>query len=250
MREPDYSILTTLRPPTKKKTPRKSIAGQVFNRLTVYGLMGYAKTEQAMSYWLCRCSCGNWSIVAKGKLNSGLTKSCGCYINEVRGDNNRSHGMSKTPAYRRWSDMLTRVNNPKIKSAKDYSERGITACDGLREFENFHALLGNPPAKHEIDRQDNNGNYSCGKCEECLSKNWPMNVRWVPKKINARNTRKNVFLAHDSQTHCIAERAEILNLNPLLIAKRKRAGWPDDECLGFKERPNVDRYRPKSFRIS
>lgn len=62
-----------------------------------------------------------------------------------------------------------------------------------------------------------------------------MNVRWALKIVQNRNTRKNVYLTANNETHCVAEWAEILNLNPLLIAKRKRAGWPDDECLGFKD---------------
>ena len=245
MQELDCSILAKLRPATSKNNNRKSIVAQAFNRWFVYGLVGYAKTEQAMSYWLCRCKCGNFGIVAKGKLTSGWSKSCGCLKRETTGDRARSHGMSKTLVYGRWADMLTRVDNPNYKQAHDYSERGITACEGLRKFENFYALLGEPPARYEIDRKDNEGNYSCGSCEECLSKNWPMNVHWVPRKINARNTRKNVYLTYDDKTHCVAEWAERLNLNPLLIAKRKRAGWPDDECLGFKHRASADRYRRK-----
>ena len=78
MQEPDYSILAKLTQPTSRNVKRVSLAGQVFGRWTVYGLMGYAKTASAMSYWLCRCSCGNWSIVAKGKLKTGNSHSCGC----------------------------------------------------------------------------------------------------------------------------------------------------------------------------
>jgi len=250
MREPDYSILAKLRPPTSKNNHKKSYVGQKFNRLTVYSLVGYTRDDNARSYWLCRCDCGSFSIVALYKLKKGTTKSCGCYRHEACLTASTTHGMSRTPVYCRWTDMLTRVNNPNTKSAKDYIDRGITACNGLRRFENFYALLGDPPPKHEIDRMDNEGNYSCGSCEECLSKNWPMNVHWVPKKVNLRNKRNNVYLTHNNETRCVGEWAEILNLSPLLIAKRKRAGWPDDECLGFKERPSADRYRRKSFVIN
>lgn len=247
MQEPDYTILARLKQPTAKKVKRVSIVGQEFGRLKVFSLMGYQNTSQGQSYWLCRCKCGNWSIVAKGKLKSRLTKSCGCQNKEELMARATTHGMSRTPVHRRWCDMLTRVNNPNTTCAVNYIERGITACEGLRVFENFYVLLGDPPPKQEIDRIDNDANYSCGTCEECVSKNWPMNVRWVPKKINARNTRKNVFLTYNDETYCVAEWAEKLNLSPLLIAKRKRAGWPDDECLGFKERLSAVRYRRKSL---
>lgn len=234
MREPDFSILSKLRPATSKKTPRKSYVGQVFERLTVYALIGHHVTRER-GYWLCRCRCGNWRIISIDKLTRNIAKSCGCYRTETRGDNNRTHGMSKSPAHRRWADMLTRTNNPNTNSAQNYIGRGITACEGLRKFENFYALLGDPPAGYQLDRENNNGNYSCGKCEECLSKNWPMNVRWVTRTVNARNTRKNVFLTANNETHCASEWAQILNQDPIRIAKRKRQGWSDEECLGFKE---------------
>lgn len=32
--------------------------------------------------WLCRCSCGNMSVVSINNLRRGITKSCGCYKKE------------------------------------------------------------------------------------------------------------------------------------------------------------------------
>ncbi len=236
MLEIDLSILSKLRPATPKKTPRKSLAGKQFTRWTVYSLMGYDKHDAG--HWLCRCDCGTWRIIPAQKLRNGRAKSCGCYLNDIRGDASRTHGMSKTPMYRRWSDMLTRVNNPNADYAANYIGRGITACSGLRVFENFYALLGELPHKKcDLDRKDNDGNYSCGSCEECLSKNWPMNVRWVDKKTSARNTRKNVFLTANNETHCISEWAELIGERPTKIVKRRLRGWDDEQCLGFKEPP-------------
>ncbi len=244
MSELNLSILSNLRPATPKKTPRKSLAGQKFTRWTVYSLMGYDKHDAG--HWLCRCDCGVWRIVPAQKLRNGRAKSCGCYLNDIRGDANRTHGMSRSTTHSRWGDMHTRCYNPKFKQFADWGGRGIVICEGFHSFENFFNALGEPPAKHMLDRINNEGNYSCGTCEECLSKNWLMNVRWSPRKESARNSRKNVFLTANDQTHCVAEWAEILNLSPPLIAKRKRAGWPDAECLGFKERPSADRYRRKA----
>ena len=34
--------------------------------------------------WLCVCSCGNKVVVEQSKLKSGKTKSCGCYVLELR----------------------------------------------------------------------------------------------------------------------------------------------------------------------
>lgn len=38
-----------------------------------------AYTKNRKSYWLCRCDCGNETIVRSDQLKSGTTQSCGCY---------------------------------------------------------------------------------------------------------------------------------------------------------------------------
>jgi len=234
MREPDYSILAKLRPATSKNVNRVSLVGQKFNRFTVYSLVGFAQTKQAMSYWLCRCDCGNFRFVAKGKLVSGRTKSCGCHRNEVTGNRSRTHGLSKTLIYRRWSDMHTRCYNEKFKHFYNYGGRGIKVEERWHNFENFYADMGDPPdPSYQIERRDNNGNYG------------PDNCQWATKKQQARNKRNNTYLTYNGETHCVSEWAEITGLSQLLIAKRKRKGWPDDECLGFAHRASADRYRRK-----
>jgi hypothetical protein len=53
--------------------------GQRYGRLVVLKL---AKIKNAsgkgQSFWLCKCDCGNETIVVSYKLSSGNTKSCGC----------------------------------------------------------------------------------------------------------------------------------------------------------------------------
>lgn len=41
-------------------------------------IIRYAKRENGRDYWLCKCDCGNESIVKQCLLVSGNTKSCGC----------------------------------------------------------------------------------------------------------------------------------------------------------------------------
>lgn len=47
------------------------LSGQVFGRLTVIKYLGDRQ-------WLCKCSCGNETIVYASNLVRGHTKSCGC----------------------------------------------------------------------------------------------------------------------------------------------------------------------------
>jgi hypothetical protein len=188
-----------------------------------------------MSYWLCRCSCGNFGIVAKGKLKNGSSKSCGCYNDEIRGQASITHGMNKTPTHCRWSEMLSRVSNPNRKCAPNYIGRGITVCNGLRQFENFYALLGELPPKHELDRIDNNGNYSCGSCEECLSKNWPMNVRWASKKTQMRNKRTTRWITIHGVTKSMAEWVEISGVRQPTAWKQLAKGIAPEIVFDIKE---------------
>ena len=236
MSDLNLTILAKLRPPTSKNNHRKSLVGQCFTRLTVCALMGHTKTTEAMSYWLCRCQCGKWRIVAKQKLTSGLAKSCGCYKTDLAAQKHRTHGLSKTLVYRRWSDMHTRCYNPRFKQYADYGGRGIQVEKRWHSFENFYADMGEPSNRsYQIERRNNDGNYGRSNCY------------WATQKQQARNKRNSVFLSANGETHCVSEWAEILHLSPLLIAKRKRSGWPDAECLGFKDRPSANRYRRKSL---
>lgn len=59
----------------------ESLIGQKFGRLTVIaesGVQGKGKYK-----WLCKCECGNETIVRGDLLKSGRTKSCGCLSSDV-----------------------------------------------------------------------------------------------------------------------------------------------------------------------
>lgn len=63
------------------------LTGQRFGRLTVV-----ERAEDAVRAngkhrvrWLCKCDCGNYSIVDSSSLHSGNTQSCGCLKREIRG---------------------------------------------------------------------------------------------------------------------------------------------------------------------
>lgn len=60
------------------------IVGKKYGRLTIKKITGY-KTEkngQKSLMVLCKCDCGKEKIIRLNSLNSGATKSCGCYRNE------------------------------------------------------------------------------------------------------------------------------------------------------------------------
>lgn len=101
------------------------------------------------------------------------------------------HGMWKNKVYHVWLNIRQRTTNQKHKAYDHYGGRGIKVCKAWsRSFQVFYQDIGEKPSgNHSIDRIDNDGNYSCGRCEECIEHGWPMNVRWATKAQQSINTR-------------------------------------------------------------
>lgn len=153
--------------------------GKKFNRLTV---LEYSHKKGGKKYYLCECSCGNKTYVRQDKIKSGHTKSCGCLMKESSsriGKNKKTHGKTDTAEYMVWCDMKSRCFNDKNIAYKNYGGRGITVCDRWKKsFNNFYEDMGDRPTnKHQLDRKDNDGNYS------------PSNCRWVTPSENSVNRR-------------------------------------------------------------
>ena len=64
----------------KEPQTRSNHVGEVFGRLTVMAVV--PKVKYGKSRWLCRCECGNTTIVGIGNLQCGSVKSCGCWRKE------------------------------------------------------------------------------------------------------------------------------------------------------------------------
>jgi len=65
------------------------LTGKKFNKLTVVSLHEKRKQKRSSStklYWLCKCDCGNTTILCGDEIKSMNTKSCGCsrYIGKGR----------------------------------------------------------------------------------------------------------------------------------------------------------------------
>ncbi len=63
----------------------QDLTGQSFGRLTVESYAGRGKRGKA-TLWLCKCSCGESTIVQASNLKSGSIRSCGClYRKDLKG---------------------------------------------------------------------------------------------------------------------------------------------------------------------
>lgn len=92
---------------------RYDLTGKMFDRLTVISKHGVAKQK---TMWLCKCDCGNETLVRTGDLNAGLVKSCGC----MHRDSARRAGKSRfIDLTGRKLERLTVIKL--IKKAKNYN---------------------------------------------------------------------------------------------------------------------------------
>ena len=168
------------------------ITGNRYGILTVIGQEEskfFGKTKQTM--WLCKCDCGNTTIVSKTNLRNGNNISCGCLAKAHSRVANKKHGLShKERLYGIWKGMKNRCYNKKLDCYKYYGGRGISVCKEWREsYEVFRdwalsngykeIILPNGNNKLTIDRINNNGNYE------------PNNCRWVDMKVQNSNKRNS-----------------------------------------------------------
>ncbi len=209
---------------SSKRGPRfNDLSGTRFGRLVVLRLDRMEKRSGAFkSFWVCHCDCGVEKVLARNNLTSGNTRSCGCLSIENSATVNRTHGMSRTILYNTWQCMITRCCNPDNPAYKDYGGRGIKVCERWRiDYTAFLADMGQPPTKrYSLDRIDNNGNY----CKE--------NCRWATTKQQSRNSRHNVHIEHNGESHCVSEWAEITGIKMHTLYNRLFIlGWSVERAI-------------------
>lgn len=167
------------------------LTGKKFGRLTVKN-RNPINGKGCKPRWDCLCSCGKEKTIHGSALRAGLTSSCGCLKDEKTSERSKTHGMTGGPEYICWQHMKKRCLVPTTKCYDNYGGRGIKICSALqRSFEFFFSLLGERPTRlFTLDRIENDGNYSCGRCPECAERGWPMNVRWADRKTQRLNSRR------------------------------------------------------------
>lgn len=113
--------------------------------------------------------------------------------------------------------MKDRCYNEHNKQYKDYGGRGIKICD---DWLNNNTLFFNWSMENgytdnlTIDRINVNGNYE------------PSNCRWITKKQQNRNSRKNVNFTYNNETHCLSEWCEVLGLNyGTVLSRINKLNW-------------------------
>ena len=161
--------------PCKKQViDTKPYIGNKFGKWLV---LEVANDGSGTSSLLCQCQCGNQVIIRATHLRNGRNQCYECFKIQ-RISNLTTHGLTHKKEYQVWLTMKMRCHNPKRPQYKWYGSRGIKVCDRwLNSFENFYKDMGDRPHGYQIDRINNDGDYS------------PNNCRWVTPKENNDNRR-------------------------------------------------------------
>lgn len=191
---------------------RTDETGNIYNKLTVLEFAG--STKSGDSRWLCKCECGNTTIVARGDFRNNSIKSCGCHRASAG-------GMCKSSEYAIWKGMKSRCYIPTATEYANYGGRGIKICDRWKKsFNNFFNDMGPKPfLDASIDRIDVNGNYE------------PDNCRWATVFEQGQNTRKTKLLTYNGETYGLREWARRLGITHRTLSIRIAKGWPPEKIF-------------------
>jgi hypothetical protein len=189
-------------------------------RLTVISF--YDKERNGHKRYLCKCDCGNYTVVRDTRIRNHETKSCGCISKEHLIEYNTKHGLSNSPLYIIYQGMMSRCYNPDLDGYHRYGGRGIKVCDEwLSDIENFIKWGKESGFKKglTLDRIDNDGDYE------------PNNCRWVTSKIQSRNTVRNNRYSIENETRTLIEWCELHSINYRTVKSRLSRGWSFEDAM-------------------
>lgn len=206
------------------KKPYHNLIGQRFGRLVVESLIDVSAGARNPTLWMCKCDCGNKTVVRGYNLRSGNTNSCGCFQSEIAKKRNTRHGQTRTRLYVAWQHMIGRCTRESDKAYRWYGGRGIAVCsEWLNSFEAFRdwSVANGYADNLTIDRIDVDGNYC------------PENCRWITIDEQQRNKTNNTFIDYDGTTKTVGEWAREFGCVPaavyreILLREGRVHGWQE-----------------------
>lgn len=202
-------------------TLHNDLTGRRFGLLTVVKRSSdHGNGKKPVVKWLCKCDCGNVTVVKSDSLLSGHTVSCGC--KKVK------HGYAnKERLYCTWKNMHHRCYNPNDSRYAVYGGRGIKICDDWKsDYSAFRewAMANGYADNLSIDRINVNGDYS------------PENCRWADNKTQANNVSRNRIVAYHGENMTMSEFAQAVGLTYSAVQHRLDNGWPIERIVTQPQR--------------
>lgn len=206
------------------------VGSSVFLEMRPTKIVGNSKSHKRCA--LFRCTCGNEFEAIISQLINGNTKSCGCLTKakaKELGLRNKVHGYREHPLYKMWRGMLRRCSDPKDFGYYNYGGRGIKVCDRWKDIELFlQDMYSSYSPGLELDRIDVNGNYELSNC------------RWVTRKQNMNNMRRNRIVEYKGVKKTVSEWADHLNI-PYKRLLARLNNWDVETSFTFKRYEQVAR---------
>ena len=139
----------------------------------------------------------------------------------------KTHGCAnKERLYRIWKHMRNRCNNKNNEAYHNYGGRGIKVCGEWNDYLVFKkwAIANGYNDSLTIDRIDVNGDYE------------PLNCRWVTRKQQNHNQRKNIILTYRGVSKTASQWADDLGMTRSCIYHRIERGWDVKKIIETPQR--------------
>lgn len=267
-----------------RKFYAKNLCSMHYQRLKIYGDTHYQRTESVCSVDGCikkykshgYCNSHLFAHERYGdplyvrerytqcKVDGCLNKHCAlgfCTKHYTRfkkhADISRNdaytYGLWEHPLYHTWWNMLQRCNNPNSISYKNYGGRGIKVCLGWITSEgivNFIEDMGEKPFEdYTLDRIDNDGDYSCGHCEDCVKNGCKMNCKWSSREDQSLNKRTSKYITYRGIEMQISELSKIVGVDKTILSNRIYGlGWSVDKAISVPVIKGKGNFRKKEYR--
>lgn len=206
--------------------------GEVFNQWLVLGETWEEKPYGRRRQISCRCSCGTLANINPADLTKGRTRMCRKCSAKCRPKGAEApqtvHGLSNTGTQWVWSDMKRRCLSPERRGYANYGGRGIKIqpswVDGEGIRTGFHCFLldmgERPTKKHQLDRVDNDGDYTKDNC------------RWANREEQDYNKRNTFKFQAFGRTWNLKEASEATGFSKgMLFARMVALGFSPELAL-------------------
>ena len=147
----------------------KNRLGIQYGRLIVIAFAGQNKSNRI--FWLCKCDCGKEIIVQGSNLQSGHTKSCGCFNREIVSRTMSKRIGKNNPGYKNGKDCGKYTKEIFELKEKKRKENNYTCQNCGKTQEQNLKELGRKLDIHHIDNDDtnNDSNNLVTLCKSCHS---------------------------------------------------------------------------------
>lgn len=203
------------------------LTGERFGRLTVVRRGKTVKRPNSrgtLTYWVCKCDCGNRKEILAYDLRKGVTTSCGCYQRQRSKEANATHGATESRLYNTWSHMKGRCLNPNDGSFGRYGGDGVSVCtEWLNSFETFRdwAMANGYRDDLTIDRIDGTKGYE------------PSNCRLATTEVQNNNKKNNIIVEYNGESMTLGQLSKAVSVDYCKLWRCIKSGMDVDAAIRF-----------------